>query len=233
MGLDMNPLAKPKSGHEAEFALLWRDLNIADGKLPETDAPRPPRRGFWATLLLGPRKPVDRSAMLARFQAISDPHWSLLGAPIIGQDAEADAWVNDLWSRGMLGPGDRTAAAAIQRLAGTHVLELLPDCDGFPFWRGSSGDRCSLRGEILTACEGIVPADLIGRAWEPMQDEQLAGWGRDLRAALDAARAQHGILVGGPEAELATPEGQAGAVDCAARWASFWSARGHGSEPDY
>jgi hypothetical protein len=235
MGLDMNPLPRPKPGHEAEFEQTWRSLNIAFGKLPDPEAALRPKRGFWGTLRKGEQKqkPVDTAPMVARFEDISEPHWSQLGAPVVGQDDEADAWVRDLWAQGILAKADKDETSAIKRLAGTHVLELLPDCDGFPNWTGSSGERCSLRGQILNECEAILSQDLIGRAWQPMLASELAAWSGDLFAALERAREQRGILPDGRDTQLETTEGQANAVECAAKWARYWSARGHGSDPDY
>ena len=235
MGLDMNPLPRPKAGHETEFEQLWQTLNIAFGKLPDPDAARRPKKGFWATFFTGPdkREPVDTARMVARFEEISEPHWRLLGAPVVGQDAQADAWVREQWAKGALGTTDTDENAALERLSGLRVLDLVPDCDGFPEWQGSSGERCSLRGEVLRECKAVLAEDLIARAWQPMLAKDLAVWSVALFEALGRLQLQSGILPDMRDADLSSVEGQAHAVGCAARWARHWSACGHGSDPDY
>jgi hypothetical protein len=67
MGLDWNPLSRPKAGHEEEFARLFAELN--EGSLSEDD----PRLG--------------------RFHEISEAPFTTLGAPRVGESPEADAWL--------------------------------------------------------------------------------------------------------------------------------------------
>ena len=67
MGLDWNPLAKPKPGFEAEFEELFRrSPNGSDGLTKDE---------------------------LERFQTISSAPYELLGAPRLGLDPEADKWL--------------------------------------------------------------------------------------------------------------------------------------------
>lgn len=229
----MNPLARPQPGHEAEFRDLWKRLNIAFGHFPDPEAPPEPKKGFWARLVAGGPKKQDLAPLLARFNAISAPPWSQVGAPVIGQDAVADDWVRAQWTAGRLGTTDRTAEAAVARLSGLHVLDLLPTCDGFPALIGASGERCTLRGQALAACGAVLPAALIEQAWKPMLAEDLARWSDALMDAL--ANAGHAATQdpGHDAIDLDTVSGQVAAIACAARWGRFWSSRGHGSEPDF
>jgi hypothetical protein len=65
MGLDWQPLGKPKPGHEAEFEVLYDALFEAESRDP---------------------------ALLTRLREIQISPHETLGTPRVGSDAQADRW---------------------------------------------------------------------------------------------------------------------------------------------
>ncbi len=94
MGLDITVLGKPLPGHEAEFHDLSIALSISNG-VRQGDRPRP---SFWKYLLGMAPPQISKTEIAAktdRFNAISTPPYAVLDAPVVGQDAAADAWVRE------------------------------------------------------------------------------------------------------------------------------------------
>ncbi len=235
MGLDMNPLAKPKPGHEAEFVDLWTRIQVAQGKRPDPEAET---KGFLARLFT-PRKPANVADMIARFQAISVPPYAAIGAPVVGKDQAADDWLRETFDNGTIS-GVSSFAEAQKAFHGYHAVEALPVCDGFPVYTHAGMyegvDRTSFRGKFLEICEEVIGDDLLAQAWNPMLAAELAAWGRALKDRAAAYAAQHNVthVLDNRDfmpADDTSPEAQAHIVDQAARWALWWSDRGHGSDP--
>ena len=95
-------------------------------------------------------------------------------------------------------------------------------------------DRTSFRGKFLELCDEIIGQDLLNAAWSSMLAEELAEWGDALAEAVEAYAKAHNVtgVLGRPSVEFEedTAQTKAHIVDSAARWARFWSRRGHGSE---
>ncbi len=239
MGLDWLPLPKPKDGCGAEFEDLWRQLNEADGSQGPAGKP-----SFWSSLRLrlGSNPPAfDRDAAIARFQEISIPPYANLGAPVVGRDPEADAWVKELYENDKLKvPADTMLDKVVADFAGYHVIELLPVCDGFPIYTHADlydgVDRTSFRGKFLESCADVIGDDLLDQAWTPLLAPELADYGRSLSRCAERFAAEHSLAhVLNNRAfdwdDEGDPASQLHVVDQAARWCIFWSDRGHGLEP--
>ncbi len=228
MGLDMNPMAKPLAGHEDEFRdVLFR----LDAKAPDGSS-----KGFLGRLF---GKSEDRDALLARFNEISVPPYAAIGAPIVGQDEAADTWVRETYAAGRM-PGVESEAEALEKMAGYHALQAMPECDGFPVYTHAYDyegvDRTSFRGSFLPLCQSFLGEALLNAAWNNMLADDLAAWGRDVgdaaRRFAEQSNVTHVLGKRRPDEEFdeEDPATLAHIADSAARWAVFWSERGHGSE---
>ncbi|QHQ35296.1 hypothetical protein [Algicella marina] len=234
MGLDINVLARPKEGHEAEYEDLWRRYHIASGAIkPPAD-----ERGFLQKLL-SPRKRENAPKLIERFQQISLPNFVTIAAPVVGQDTEADEWARQRFRDGHLKPEITSEEEALAAFEGYAAMEAMADCDGFPHYSNAGQyegvDRTSFRGQFFDDVADIVGQDLFNQAWEPMLAPAFAAWGAALRQEADAFAAANNVehVLGVKELDAAVegPERQAHIIDQAARWAAFWSSRQHGSEP--
>ena len=227
MGLDMNPIGAPKPGMEAAFDdILGQIIALSQGKNPAG--------GGLLKWLFGARP--DRDVLVDRFNKISIPHYATLGAPIVGVDSAAADWIREEFAAGNLDPEFETADEALSALDGRHMIEMLPDCDGFPFY--TNGELTSFRGQLLTQCSDVLEKSLIKQAWETMTATDLADYGKALdaraRAYAEAQGVTEVLTMSEPKWEVDTsPQAQAHIVVSLARWAAFWSAKGHGSEADY
>jgi hypothetical protein len=214
MGLDWNPMSRAKPGHEAEFAtLLATDL---DALSPET-----------------------RSELREHFDAISEPPYATLGAPRVGHDAAADAWlVERLRESGR----ESELARAKAEMHGYYVLQLLPQCAGLPVYssRGYEGvDRYTFRGAFLDDVKEILGEALFLRAWDKMTAEELAAYGVALLAHARRYATEHGLahleqrFEAPEESDEDEPASKAHILFSAAAWCLWWSERGHGLAPYY
>lgn len=207
MGLDLVVEGCAKPGHEAE----WRrhlERAFADGQLPEAE--------------------------IARFIEISIPGYERIGAPRVGFDAAADAWVIE--ARKARTPED--VAKTLKDFHGYCVLRLVK-CDGVPNY--SNGglydgvDETSFRGEFLKSCTSVIDEQLLDAAWEHKLPEAAIKYGRALLAAAEGAEtsardarrsflSRLGLFKSAGPAPL--PE-QLDIVRAAGRWFVFWGERGH------
>jgi hypothetical protein len=211
MGLDWNPLSRPKPGSEEEFErLLAVDLDqLGD---------------------------AEREASIARFQEISDAPYETLGAPRVGFDAEANEWLRE---RLREQKRETQFANTVDQMRGYYVLDLLPESPGLPMY-GSEGyegvDRYTFRAKFLDDAQGIIGDELYQRAWERMNADTLHAYGESLLEAGRQFAREHGLEAlehqrEPPTDDDSSPEWRVHIVFSAAAWCLWWSARGHGLEP--
>ncbi|HEY6098117.1 MAG TPA: hypothetical protein VIW03_01715 [Anaeromyxobacter sp.] len=228
MGLDWNPMARPAPGAEAEFERL----------VTEIDAGAVPRAGLPGRLL-GPRRlsKAEKDARVERFRAITETPYASLGAPRVGFDAAADAWLRaKLEANGKLAELER----ARREMHGFYVLDLLPPCDGFPLYTNYGAyeglDRYSFRAQFLDDAKEIIGRELHEQAWNKMFARQLAAYADALEAKARPWAERAGVIgmetaTEAPELGEHAPASQAHVLFSAIRWCRFWAAHGHGLEP--
>lgn len=231
MGLDWNPLARPKPGMEGEFERL----------LAELDSEEVPRGKGLLGRLLGPRRlsKTEREARLERYNAISDAPYVTLGAPRVGFDAAADAWLRGkLEAKGKLSELDEARRA----MHGYYALDLLPPCDGFPLYTNYGAyeglDRYSFRAQFLNDVRDVIGEDLHAQAWNRMLARDLLAYADALEGKARPWAERAGVLdvaqaTEAPELREDDAASQAHILFAAIRWCRFWAARGHGLEPWY
>ena len=225
----MNVMARAKPGFEAEFDKILADLS----------APSPASALSLWDRLRGKTAPPppDRDALVARFQDISDAPYTLMGAPICGQDPQADAWLEEQYQANAFVEG-KSLAEVKSDLAGYHVLSLLRPSDGLPVYsNGGMGydvDETSFRGAFLNDCTFLEDDDLM-EAWGIMTPQQFSAFGTMLRKRAYAYAEAEGVLAVldryEPPEDSDSPASRAHIAISCAKWATFWGARGHGMEP--
>ena len=209
MGLDLVVEGCAKPGHEPEWCHLL-ERSFAGQELSEVD--------------------------IARFQEISIPGYRRIGAPRVGFDSAADAWIIE--AQDAKTPED--VAAVLKEFHGYHVLRLVK-CHGVPDY--SNGglydgvDETSFRGAFLMDCRDLLGEDLLNEAWNNKLPEAAIWYGQALLVAADAAetagvapKAGRTVLSLVEPANTAEPVAIAEQVDivrAAGRWFIFWGQRGH------
>jgi hypothetical protein len=159
MGLDLVVEGCARPGHEAEWRRLL-ERAFSDSQLSEAE--------------------------IAHFNEISVPGHERIGAPRVGFDAAADAWI--IVARKAQTPEE--VAATLKEFSGYHVLRLVK-CDGVPTY--SNGglydgvDETSFRGAFLKGCRNVIDKRLLEAAWEHKLPEAAIKYGRALLAAADTA----------------------------------------------
>jgi len=219
VGLDLLPESKAKAGHEAEWRRILQQV-FEGGQVSKAD--------------------------IERFEAISIPPYEQVGAPRVGYDAAADAWILEAQNA-------RTAeekARALERFHGHYALPLVK-CDGLPEYTHANlydgVDETSFRGKALELCGDVLATETIGEAWNNKFPEDAVLYGQALLDAADAAEAQgppapkaprpepprRGLLARlfgkkeAPEPESVPFEQQLKIVRAAGRWYLFWGERGN------
>lgn len=226
MGLDWNPIGKPKPGYEEEFVSLFKQL----GELNANP-------GFFEKLRRK-RKGIDRDAMLERFNEIQITPYETVGAPQVGVSEEANAWARQRYLE-MKEPRP-PESEFWENMNGYYVLALAPPCDGFPRYSNSSlgyVERFSFRGQFLLDCEDILTKETLGKCYESCLTPEFAILGKELRESVTAyAKAnnlEHIEFVENVEYVANSPQTKAHILFSAARWCEYWSSRGHSLEADW
>lgn len=207
MGLDLVVEGCAKPGHESE----WRQIltrAFADAQLSEAE--------------------------VARFREISVPGYERIGAPRVGFDAAADAWIIDARKA----KTSEEVAATLKEFFGYFVVRLVK-CDGVPIYSNGGHydgvDETSFRGAFLKDCESVIDRKLVNAAWEHKLPEAAIRYGQALVAAADTAektpRELHRSFLSrlGLRKSAETPplQEQLDIVRAAGRWFIFWGERGH------
>ncbi len=223
MGLDWNPVGKPKPGHEEEFVRLFKVL----GELPVNVS--------WSDKLLRRLRGIDREAIDKRWREIQLTPYETLLAPQVGRSPEADAWALEQYPNRK----DKSVSAEqfMKDMSGYYVLDLVESNDGLP-WYSNSGmgyvERFSFRAQFLRDCEAIIGNDTLEKCYVSCLAPGLESLGHELRAWATSFAAREGLQhvehVQRPSFETETREHQVHVLYSAARWCEFWSSRGHGLE---
>jgi hypothetical protein len=209
VGLDLVVEGCAKPGHEPECRLLL-ERSFAGQELSQAE--------------------------VARFQEISIPGYQCIGAPRVGFDSAADAWITEVREA-------KTAedvAAVMKEFHGYYAVRLVK-CDGVPNYSNGALyeeiDETSFRGAFLTDCRDVLGEDLLNEAWNSKLPEAAIWYGEALLAAAAVAEAADVTpkrrrtilsLVGRTKtAESVAVAEQLDIVRAAGRWFIFWGQRGH------
>jgi hypothetical protein len=208
MALDWEPLLTPKRGYEQEFVDLFNKLVIASG--------------------------ARRAQLLEWLGNISVPVFETLGAPRVGFDEAADAWLRERAAK-----SDRLAELdeIKAEMHGYAVLDLMPPCDGFPVYSHYKTkdelERYSFNAELLAGVSEALGDELVRRAHTMMLPKAHREFADRLGEVATRFAAEHGL----PEhvatiREPVFPEGSqerhGHILFAAAKWCAYWSGRGHG-----
>jgi hypothetical protein len=212
MGLDWQPLGKPKPGHEAEFEEVYEEIFDRDNKDPSLN------KRLWG---------------------IAITPYETLGAPRVAYDATADRWALEEYRKRPWKRRFTSRRKWMEVFHGYYVLDLVPPNDGIPVYSnggpGSYCEVCTFRAKFLEDCQDVIGDELLGEGWLHHRAVELAVYGTRLREQGAAFAEEHGVatVLGQrylPESvtEWDDPAAKAHIVDSAARWCLFWGQRGHG-----
>lgn len=217
MGLDWQPLGKPKRGHEAAFDELFEELVSSASRDPS----------LWD-----------------RFAKIEISPYETLGAPRVGTDAEADRWALREYRRRPWKKLFVSRRKWMEVFHGYYVLDLVPPNDGIPVYsNGGRGSYCEVfafRAKFLDGCGDVLDQELLSEAWGHHTAADLLDYGTRLRAGAASFAGREGVTgVLGQRYrpdwlnDWDHPATKAHIADSAARWCLYWAERGHGMIADY
>jgi hypothetical protein len=230
MGLDWNPLGKPRPGQE----------DVYYGFLGCTS-----ERGRWKEppgLKYG-KSFFRKSPSSDEYFAAQISPYETLAAPQVGTSRDADRWILDQYDRAPNKPATKDEWLA--SFSGYYAIALVDPNDGLPIYSnwgaGNHWERWSFRAEFLKDCEAVLGKELLEEAWLHHMPEQLGEYSRRLNAKAKDYAANNAVqhvldlrdIPEMGEEHLSRPEHIAHVISSASRWAKFWSERGHGMEADY
>lgn len=145
-----------------------------------------------------------------------------LGAPHIGVDLAADAYIKEHWDElSTVEDGVQlTIEQYIEKHRGKYILEAVDASEGIAKVSGILADSTSFRGKTLGFVKWL-PHELKERAYEDMSCDELYEYGQDLQLAADEV-GKEGVQ-----------DRYVDTVHAAARWCMFWGAHGHGMHAWY
>ncbi len=223
MGLDWNPIGKPKTGFEEEFERLFKRL----GELPANVG--------WFEKFRRRLKGVDRDAIDRRWHEIQITPYETLQAPQVGFSDAATEWALSRFAE-MKDPKP-SQEEFLEEMNGYYVLDLVPKCDGIPWYsNGGMGyvEKFSFRAQFLCNSEHIIGANTLEKCYVSCLAPGLQALGHELRASALSYSVREGVAhvehIDQLDFQDETPESNAHILFSAARWCEYWSSRGHGLE---
>lgn len=205
MGLDWNPLNKPRPGKEAEFEKILNKLLSGS---------------TWR-----------EKSRRARFEAISITPYETLGAPQVGSSREADQWALEQYE---LQKPSQSREEWLRSHRGFYVLALVPRCDGIPVYSNAAMgyvEEFSFRADSLRDCTEIIGEPLLDSAYEAKLARDSLVYADELNHRAQSYSRERRVQI--PAASPDDPdciEFRLRVVVSAARWCRFWAERGHGFE---
>lgn len=139
MGLDLILEGSARAGYEAEWLRLV-ERSFANSATPDGEL---------------------SDAEFARFDEISIPAYARIGAPRVGTDAEADAWIIE--AKRAQTPED--AAIVLREFDGYHVLRLCK-CDGIPAYSNAACMKVLMKRVFAALFSKIVATSSIFSCWK-------------------------------------------------------------------
>jgi len=224
MGLDWNPVHKPKTGNEAEYQELFDKLT---GKAPI-------KPNLWNLFSFNRVKETER--LKERFFDISISAFETLGAPQVGVDKAADEWARGRFE-------DRTDKNAtmeqfMEQMQGFYVVDLVPEHEGIPIYVAMHDERFVFRAAFLHDCEKVIGKQMLDAAHTTMSPEMAIDYGEELMRVADAFAAENGCEAmkdqrTGPKGTEDSTADKAHILFSAAKWLLWWAKRGHPIEARY
>lgn len=208
MGLEWEPLARPKRGHEQEYADLFRKLATA----PES----------------------RREQILSWIAKVVDPPFTTIDAPRVGYDEAADEWLRARIEKSNRLPELEQIRVEMH---GYCVLELMPPCDGFPVYSQhmvrDDLDRYSFHAELLIPLSETLGPELTDRAHSMLLLEAHREFAAQLheiatKFAKDHALPEQVATIREPVFPEGTTERSGHILFAAAKWCAYWSGREYG-----
>jgi hypothetical protein len=211
MGLDWNPIGRPKAGHEDEFDRLF-------------------------SLLVQRDTPIDREQVTKQWLGIQISPFETIKAPRVGFDPAADAWARDRY-RAIPQPTN-SEAEFVRSLEGYYVVALAAPCDGIPVYsNGALGyvEGYSFRAQFLLERSGLLGEEVTARLYRSCLAKDLAALGGTIREVATSYASRENVLhvehVWGADGIAPdSAESTAHILFSAARWCEYWSSRGHGMD---
>lgn len=211
MGLDWNPIGKPKIGSEEEFDRLF-------------------------SLLVDGNVELDKEQLVKQWLEIQVSPFETIKAPRVGFDPRADTWARDRYRS--LQESTTSEAEFMRSMTGYYVAALAAPCDGIPIYsNGPLGyvELYSFRAQFLLDRPDIIGDGLTARLYKSCLAKDLAILGSDIHDAAtlyahreNVSQVQHLSTVDGIEPE--SPKSSAHILFSAARWCKYWASHGHGME---
>lgn len=209
MGLDVMPMGKSKPGFEDEWARAMSNLYAGGTETPQQFEHR-----------------INISIL----------PYEDLGAPRVGYDKAANAWMLTQKS-----PNDPSSDKEfLEKQKGYYAIELLMGtCDGISKY--SHGglyegvDRTSFRGAFLNECSSLLDNTTLEKAWTVcMPPEEAVAYGKALLALAQKPALAEDSKPKGFFAKLfkkqrsqLTQEEQAEILNSAGKWYIYWGSRGN------
>jgi hypothetical protein len=208
MGLEWEPLSTPKRGYEREFVNLLRKLATA-----------PPSR---------------REQISAWILEVADPPFATIGAPRVGFDPAADAWLVERVTKSNRLPELEQIRVEMR---GYNVLELMPVSDGFSVYSNFKQfehlERYSFNAELLVTYADVLGTELFDRLYTSMLAEAHAEFASRMTDVatkfwLDNNLPDHVATIREPVFPEGSLERKGHILYAAAKWCTYWSQRGYG-----
>jgi len=167
----------------------------------------------------------------ATLQGLEVSAASTLGAPVVGRDEKADAWVKENW-KSLRQFSSETEA--LTKLKGDSVFEpkllTAESRKGLGTIRGIAAGVTSFRGKELGFIDWL-PEHLVDEAYTDHTSEQLADYGARLMEIVK--RSPEIIRAAGRDPHEEQQNRELITLKAAANWCLFWGVRGHGMRAWY
>jgi hypothetical protein len=224
MGLDWNPIGKPKMGYEEEFIEIY---NLLNGSVKNDSILNKMKNLFVKT---------DEDKLKERWFDIQISPFETINAPQVGIDVITNKWAEKQFNLNK--DKYKSLDEFISDNYGYYVVELAKASPGIPLYsNGSAGyvEYFSFRGEFLVNdCKDILPFKLIDECYNNHLSKELAMFSNNLYEIAKNYSIKNNIEhienIFDVDYSEKSNESKAHILFSAAKWGMFWSENGHGNE---
>ncbi|MBW0434898.1 hypothetical protein HGB47_14865 [Leptospira yasudae] len=180
------------------------------------------------------KKEKSREDLLKEWFEIQISPFETIKAPVIGQDNEANEWLNAVYE---LSGKEFLKEDFFRKYEGEYVIRLAKELDGIPVYSSAQQDANVFRGEFLRNCADLIGDSLVNEAWTTKLADETLDYGNRMMKIANLIAVEKNLQFlrdqrNPPESDENSIESKLHIIYSLSKWLIFYGKNGHGYEAD-